>query len=346
MLYFKEPAINKQNYTETLENINKTLSKKPTRIHLNEQEPVQSIRFAIDELIKIHVKEFGEQQTKQDLRLLGNAIRIASQSSQDTSSATQEIIWGIDANALDFMSSGESSCLSEALKYIKRKVVIPTIFDIGANKGRWSKFAISNLNTFSLHIFEPNTSLKEELTNNIKISMAKANPNAEAHLNMLGVGSQDHGSLYVNSISDELATTVLNAGKPIYSNYETVKIKLVKGGDYCHTKNIDRIDYLKIDTEGSELAALKTFEALIREGKINFIQFEYGKPSLYGSSILNSFFEALNSKYTIHRILPEGITDKLKYSEELETFAWSNYLAILKENLDFLDQFSTKSTFE
>ena len=346
MHYFKKPTINKINYAESLHNINKTLSQKTISAEHNSQKPIQTIKTVINELIKIHIDEFGDQQTRQDLRLLGNAIRIASQTSQDIFLATQEIIWGIDANALDFMSSGESCCLSEAINYIKRTIDSPIIFDIGANTGRWSSFAISNLNDFSLHTFEPNTSLKEELTNNIKTSMAKANPKAEAHLNMLGVGNQDEGSLYVNNISNELATTVLNSGKPIYSNYEKLEIKLVKGSAYCQAKNINRIDYLKIDTEGSELAALKTFGTYIKEGKIKFIQFEYGKPSLYGDSILNNFFDVLGNKYSIHRILPEGLTEQLEYTDKLETFGWSNYLAILKDNLDLLDQLLPQSPFE
>lgn len=343
MLYFKEPAINKVHYIDTLQNIKKTLSQKTTSAHHTDQQPIQSIKTVINELIKTHVQEFGHQQTRQDLRLLGNAIRIASQTSQDISIATQQMIWGIDANALDFMSSGESCCLSEALKYIKKTINIPVIFDIGANTGRWSSFAISNLNNFSLHTFEPNTSLKEELTNNIKSSTAKAKQNAEVHLNMLGVGIQEKGNLYVNNISNELATTVLNSGKPIYRNYEKLEINLVRGSAYCQSKNIDRIDYLKIDTEGSELAALKSFDTYLQEGKIKFIQFEYGKPSLYGDSILNNFFDILGNQYSIHRILPEGITEQLEYSEELETFEWSNYLAIHKDNLNLLDQFSPQS---
>ena len=185
MLYFKEPTIKKANYTETLRNINKTLSQNITSDHYNDQQPIQSIKGIINGLVKAHVEEFGEQQTKIDLRLIGNAIRVASQTSQDISLATQQITWGIDANALDFVSSGESCCLSEALEYIKRTVNIPIIFDIGANIGRWSSFAISNLDTFYLHTFEPNISLKEQLENNIKISMTKAMPEAEAHLNML-----------------------------------------------------------------------------------------------------------------------------------------------------------------
>ena len=241
------------------------------------------------------------------------------------------------------MSSGESCFLGEALKYIKRTTSIPTVFDVGANIGRWSSFAISNLNTFSLHVFEPNVSLKEELANSIKVMMAMAKPNAEAHVNMLGVGIRGKKTLYVSKNSNELATTVLNSGKPVYGDYDKLEIELIGGSDYCKAKKIDKIDYLKIDTEGSELAALKSFGAYLQKGRIKFIQFEYGKSSLYGGSMLNSFFDVLGSQYSIHRIFPEGITEQLQYSEKLEAFGWSNYLAIHRDNLDLLDQFLQQS---
>ena len=343
MFYFKEPTINKYNYTEALENIKKTLSQADAYTDHKSEKPIYTIKALTNELIKTHIAEFGVKQTKQDLRLLGNAIRIASQTSQEVLHATQQIIWGINANALDFMSSGESSCLSEALEYIKKKVDIPVIFDIGANTGRWSKLVISSLNTFSLHIFEPNTSLKEELTNNIIASMTSRNPDAQAHLNMTGIGNQGKGKLFISNISNELATTVLNSERPIYDNYEELEITLTRGSTYCKTRRVNRIDYLKIDTEGSELAALKSFGAYIEKGKIKFIQFEYGKPSLFGDSKLSDFFELLESQYSIHRILPEGITEQLKYSAELESFEWSNYLAIHKENLDLLGQFEQQT---
>ena len=57
------------------------------------------------------------------------------------------------------------------------------------------------------------------------------------------------------------------------------------------------------------------------------------------------FFEALNERYSIHRILPEGITEELKYMEEIETFNWSNYLAIRKDELDFLKNFNATNAY-
>lgn len=337
MLYFKQPSINNYHYAQSLQNISETYSRKTTQN--NSQESIQSLINSMQEMIALHARAHGVPQLKKDLRLLGNAIRIASQSNNDIFLAIQQITWGINAGALGFRSSGESRCLIEALQYIKKTTPAPTIFDIGANTGEWSSFAISKLDAGSLHIFEPNTSLSEELTKKTKHSLVEANSKATAHINMLGIGDKGQADLYINDISNEQASTVLCSGKSIYDNYKKIEIELISGSDYCKSKNIDAIDFLKVDTEGSELAAVKTFENHIKEGKVKFIQFEYGIASLYGNSTLIRFFEALGEDYSIHRILPEGITDPLEYRVELETFHWSNYLAIHKCSLDFLENF-------
>lgn len=341
MLYFKQPSIDKVHYAQSLHNIGEIFSRRTAQNA--SEEPIQSLINLMQEMIAMHAQTHGIAQLTQDLRLLGNAIRIASQSNEDIFIAMQQITWGINAGALHFRSSGEACCLVEALEYIKRTNPTPTIFDIGANIGEWASFAISQLDASSLHIFEPNTSLREELAKKVRDSLDEANSKTKAHINMLGIGDEGKASLYVNDISNEQASTVLRSGKSIYDDYEKIEIDLINGSDYCKSKNIDTIDFLKVDTEGSELAAVKTFDNYIKEGKVKFIQFEYGIASLYGNSTLIRFFETLGKDYTIHRILPEGITNSLKYSEEIETFHWSNYLAIHKDSLDFLDNFRHKS---
>jgi len=284
-------------------------------------------------------------QSRKDLRILGNVIRMASQTNQDISYAIKQVIWGINAGALTFRSSGELSLLREACKYINKTSKVPTIFDIGANKGEWSTEAIANMATFSLHAFEPNTLMEEELSQAIENMMSDANQKAVTHINMLGVGKSGDNTLFISHDSNELASTVLISGKPMYKNYEQIQIKMIEGSTYCKSKGIDEIDFIKVDTEGSEHSAITTFGEYVTKGKIRFIQFEYGISSFYGKSSLNNFFETLKDRYSIHKILPEGITESLEYSEEIETFSWSNYIAIRKDNIDFLENFNSTNSY-
>jgi hypothetical protein len=91
--------------------------------------------------------------------------------------------------------------------------------------------------------------------------------------------------------------------------------------DFCAEESIARIDLLKIDAEGHELAVLDGMGSL-RPAKI---QFEFG---VSGSRIfLRDFFDALTN-YTIYRILPKGLV-RVEYSERMEQFNTTNFLAVL-----------------
>ena len=89
LLHFKQPSIDKSVYGQSLYNISETLSKKTAQI--NREEPIRSLINLIHEMITIHAETHGVPQLKQDLRLLGNAIRIASQSSEKNFIGLQQI---------------------------------------------------------------------------------------------------------------------------------------------------------------------------------------------------------------------------------------------------------------
>ena len=338
MRYFQDPAISKAIYRTALASLGETitvaieLAKKEDAFHLLEQ--------IFLEVIRIHCEKHGVLQAKKDLRLLGNAIRIATHSNSDIEHAISEIFLGVNAGALKLEVSGESSCLKEVCKYLRSKKRIPTIFDIGANKGEWTKQAIANLEYFSIHMFEPNRSLKIELNKVIQTVLKNVCNLCSVHINMLGIGDPGKTDLFVSSLSNEMASTVLAGGKPFYKSYERVEIEMTNADTYCKSKNIDEIDFLKIDTEGSELKVLKSFGNMLLDGKIRFVQFEYGMASFYGNSSLLEIFDLMKNGYSMHRIFPEGITEELKYSEDIETFNWSNYLAIRSDSADFLNCFS------
>ena len=342
--YFKRPVVDKEIYLNSLENLGQTFSSLSIK-RVESRNSLNSFSQLLSELTILHHKRFGEVQLRKDLRILGNALRMLSQTDQDISGTIKQITWGINASALTFRSSGELSLLRELCNYLKKIKKKPIIFDIGANKGAWSVEVIENMETFSLHSFEPNALIKAELSHNIKKTMSSASPMAEAHINMMGIGKPGENTLFVSRISNEMASTVLISGESMYKDYTKIQVQMIEGKEYCKAKGIDAIDFIKVDTEGSEYDAIKTFGEYISEGKIRFIQFEYGMASFYGNSSLKIFFESLNERYSIHRILPEGITEGLKYMEEIETFNWSNYLAIRKDELDFLKHFNATNAY-
>jgi FkbM family methyltransferase len=143
------------------------------------------------------------------------------------------------------------------------------IFDVGANVG---KTATKYLNLFpkaKLHAFEPipeaNLKFKETHANHTNIVLnccGLSNKIGEAKLNVNE--SIDTSSVLesqeIGASSDKLCKTV-----------KQIEIQVQTIDNYCKEADIDRIDILKIDTQGSELNILKGAEKMLQNKAIDVI---------------------------------------------------------------------------
>jgi hypothetical protein len=92
--------------------------------------------------------------------------------------------------------------------------------------------------------------------------------------------------------------------------------------------NIKIIDFVKIDTEGSEFDILKGMKEVIKNIKI--IQFEFGTAQIDARNyFINFFIFFKKNNFDIYRITP-GIPRKVNYSYFDEVFSTNNYIAINK----------------
>jgi len=99
--------------------------------------------------------------------------------------------------------------------------------------------------------------------------------------------------------------------------------------NYCIKKNINEIDFLKIDTEGHELEVLKGAINLLKEERIKIIQFEYGGCNIDARVFLKDIFEFFaGMNYSFYKIYPNAIKRIDRYDQRLENFQYSNYLII------------------
>ncbi|MBL7963116.1 MAG: FkbM family methyltransferase [Flavobacteriales bacterium] len=99
---------------------------------------------------------------------------------------------------------------------------------------------------------------------------------------------------------------------------------------HCAAYGIERILLLKIDVEGHELHVLRGARGLLQRGAIRFIQFEFGEADIDSRTFFLDIFRELGPRYTIHRVLPNGLWSIARYSPDLEVFHVTNYLAVLK----------------
>lgn len=98
---------------------------------------------------------------------------------------------------------------------------------------------------------------------------------------------------------------------------------------YCQRWQIQRINFLKIDVEGSELNVLKGANKMLCSGKIDYLQFEYGSTFKDAGISLEAVFQFLQQyRYSLFKILPNGLDCQPEFLPEYEDWQWSNFLAV------------------
>jgi methyltransferase, FkbM family len=233
-------------------------------------------------------------------------------------------LYGLNyGEGVDFRHSGELN----VLKYIRKKLDNQqkiVIFDVGANVGNYSK-CLSDLfytNETAIYSFEPSGKTFEKFIENTS-DVTNIIPNNIGfsdieETRMLFTDNEASGLASVYQRNLEYFDITMNLS-------ETIKLTTID--KYCESHQIDKIHFLKLDIEGHELNALKGAARMINEGRINFIQFEFGGCNINSKTYFQDFYYLLKDKYRIYRILKNGIYEISKYEEILEIFITVNYFA-------------------
>lgn len=141
-----------------------------------------------------------------------------------------------------------------------------TIFDVGSNIGEWTKMARNYHPNATIHMFEIVPETYQKMLTNINID-EKMIPNSFGLLDKSGPVPMKHKITY-----DALSTIVTDLRLD-----ESIPITglAFSGDEYVESRRINKIDYLKIDTEGAEGKVFKGFENTLKQGKVKMLQFEY-----------------------------------------------------------------------
>lgn len=228
-------------------------------------------------------------------------------------------------------TNGEYLVLEKIKEYIKgRKGVI---FDIGANVGAYTQKAASSLDyNLTIYAFEPIHNTYSRLCEVISEAEIAANvkPN--------NIALSDKDGMEIIYLAGNLSGTnslYLRHAETLGVKQEHIEEVIVQRGDsFCTEKGIEHIDLIKIDTEGHEMAVLRGFESMLSNGKVDYIQFEYGGCWIDARMFLMDAFDYLLPKgYKIGKIHPKRVELLQAYDQRQETFAYANYLAIRSELL-------------
>lgn len=221
--------------------------------------------------------------------------------------------------------TGEKFVIENVLRrYIKAEA--PVFFDVGASVGNYSLALKEQFPNSVIYAFEPNPNAFEKIPQNIQ--------NKGIKFYNLGMGSTPGESLiydYKNQSGTEHASVYKKVFTEIHKAVEVEEIKFINDtlDTFCRKNGIAKIDFLKIDTEGSELDVLRGAKMMLEKNNLDIIQFEFNEMNIVSRVFLKDYYEILNN-YNIYRIASGRLIPLPKYKTENEIFKYQNFLAISK----------------
>jgi FkbM family methyltransferase len=201
-----------------------------------------------------------------------------------------------------------------------------TVFDVGANKGEWSRAIQERVANLRLYLFEPQKACAPFLEID------------GAVLTQAAVGEKN-GRAVLHSPGDAAGNASLHERKDTYfqqQSFTSSEVELVSIDSFMASHAIASVDFMKMDIEGHELFALRGASRALARGAIRAMSFEFGSGNINSRTFFRDYWDLLTEHgYEIFRVLPRGRTLRIaKYDEDLEYFRGvSNYLAVLPHEM-------------
>ena len=217
----------------------------------------------------------------------------------------------------DFETNGELRVV-EVLGAANEKSAV--VFDVGANRGEWSRLAVGKFDHPIIHAFEAIPSTAE-------LCRAAVADTSGVFVNAFGLSSKSEVKLFFThgQVGDAAASAFPLRGESAAGYVPFGECKLVRGDEYMAANRISTVNFLKIDVEGMDHHVLHGFGNQLNN--VAVIQFEYGVFNIQSRTLLKDFYDLLVPfGFQIGKIYPRGV-DFCPYRFTDENFMGNNFLA-------------------
>lgn len=200
----------------------------------------------------------------------------------------------------------------------------PIIFDVGANIGEYTNILMNSFPKAKIYSFEPHPAtfsvlLSKNFKDNIKLYNIALGEKEET-LSLYNQADDNEDSTFA-SLHREAISEILK------KEVTEIKVPVNTLDNIAKTEKLNKIDFLKIDTEGNELAVLKGASFLLNNCKIGCIHFEFNEMNVISRTFMRDF-RVLLKNYRLYRLLPHGLLPLNDIPLSSELFAFQNILAI------------------
>ena len=171
---------------------------------------------------------------------------------------------------------------------------------------------------YRLCMFEPSTSAYDQMTQNIQLTNS---------IKQFKMGFGDKNETIKIYFDDEAQGS---AGAFIKDAKYSEEIQVDTIDNFCQINKIEKISFLKMDVQGYEYNILVGAKEMLKNGRIECIQFETDEPNIENRIFFKDFWNLLHDKYRLYHSLYNGLIEIKEYHYSLENFNCMNYLAIKK----------------
>src|SRR2546423_3368018 len=228
-------------------------------------------------------------------------------------------------------TSGEEWVVERVVSAALKDVEGPVVFDVGANVGDYAALVARHVPSALCYAFEPSRRVYEQLASNVAArgdggrvkTFNLGLSDEEKTVEMYSYTVEGEEVSLISSIDRRLPTQVVRVE---VSASEQVEVRTLDG--FCEEHGVGRVDFLKLDVEGHELAVLRGARRMLAEGAVSMIQFEFGPANIYSRTYFYDFWSLLAGEFDIYRVIPKGIVPVAYYGEHREIFLTTNYLAV------------------
>jgi len=218
--------------------------------------------------------------------------------------------------------SGEKYLINTVL----RKIISsnePILFDIGANMGDYTRLLLSSFPTATIYDFEPHPVTFMALKGRTLSKKIK--------LYNLALGDKC-GMMTLYDRSDWDGSPLATLHRAVISDIHKKKtlkyrVNVDTLSNFVQRAGVRYIDFVKIDTEGNELAVLQGALPLLENESIGCLQFEFNEMNTVSRVFFRDIRKVL-SNYKLFRLLPSGLLPLDDSIVETELFAYQNIFAI------------------